>query len=74
MYVFGRIDDIREAIHKRRIDGLIHYTQNFCHRQIQDLVLRRKLSAPILTLEGEEPGPINNRVKIRIEAFVDMLR
>jgi len=72
--VFGRIDDIREAVRKRRIDGLIHYTQSFCHRQIQDLVLRRKLSAPILTLEGEEPGPINNRVKIRIEAFVDMLR
>ena len=72
--VFGRIDDIREAIEKRSIDGLIHYTQSFCHRQIQDLVLRKKLKTPILTLEGEEPGPINNRIKIRVEAFVDMLR
>ncbi len=72
--IFGRIDDIREEVQKRGIRGLIHYTQSFCHRQIQDLVLRKKLEIPILTLEGEEPGPVNSRVKIRIEAFIDMLR
>ena len=72
--IFTRIDDIREAIRERKIDGVIHYTQSFCHRQIQDLVLRKMLAIPILTVEGEDPGPINGRLKIRIEAFIDMLR
>lgn len=68
-----RAVDIQEAVKERNIDGIIHYTQSFCYRQIQDIILRKLVKIPILTIEGEDPLPINDRLKIRIEAFVDML-
>jgi len=72
--IFGRIKDIGEAIVQRKLDGLIHYTQTFCFRQVQDLLIRKHLSVPILTLEGDKPRPIDNRTKFRLEAFIDVLR
>ncbi len=71
--IFSRIRDIKDAVRERNIRGLIHYTQSFCHRQIQDLILRRMIDLPILTLEGDSPGPLDNRTRIRLEAFIDML-
>lgn len=72
--VFHRIEDIKREIEKRRIDGLVHYTQSFCFRQIQDMVLREKLKLPMLTLEGDRVGPVDPRTKLRLEAFIDVLR
>lgn len=72
--IFGRIKDIQQAAARRRLDGLIHYTQTFCFRQVQDLLIRRHLPLPVLTLEGDRPRPIDNRTKFRIEAFIDVLR
>jgi benzoyl-CoA reductase/2-hydroxyglutaryl-CoA dehydratase subunit BcrC/BadD/HgdB len=72
--IFGRIKDIQQAVGQRRLDGLIHYTQTFCFRQVQDLLIRKHLSVPILTLEGDRPRPIDSRTKFRIEAFIDVLR
>jgi len=70
----GRIPDIERAIRERRIHGLIHYTQTFCYRQIYDIILRKRLSVPILTLEGDRPGNIDTRTVLRIETFLEMLR
>ena len=70
----GRIEDIEKAIRKRSLDGLIHYTQTFCFRQIYDMILRESLSVPILTIEGDGPGEIDSRTAIRIETFVEMLK
>jgi benzoyl-CoA reductase/2-hydroxyglutaryl-CoA dehydratase subunit BcrC/BadD/HgdB len=69
----GRIEDIKRAVEERRLDGLIHYTQTFCFRQIYDIILRETLSVPILTIEGDRPGPIDSRTAMRIETFIDML-
>lgn len=71
--IFGRIADIRREIERREIHALIHYTQSFCFRQIQDLTLRKEINLPILTLEGDNPGPIDARTRVRIESFVEML-
>ncbi len=71
--VQGRIEDIKRAVEERRLNGLIHYTQTFCFRQIYDIILRETLSIPILTLEGDRPGPIDSRTAMRIETFIDML-
>jgi len=70
----GRLRDIEKEIHERRLDGLIHYTQTFCYRQIYDMILRESLSLPILTLEGDRPGRIDSRTAFRIETFVEMLK
>jgi benzoyl-CoA reductase/2-hydroxyglutaryl-CoA dehydratase subunit BcrC/BadD/HgdB len=71
--IFGRIEDIAREINTRRIRGLIHYTQSFCFRQIQDLILRKNIAVPILTIEGESPGPLDARTRARIESFLEML-
>ena len=70
----GRLEDIREAIETRRLDGLIHYSQTFCHRQIYDILLRENLAVPILTLEGDRPAPLDSRTSLRIETFIQMLK
>jgi len=68
-----RLADIRSQLKKRRINGVIHYTQAFCHRGIGDIIFRDALGIPILTLEGHDDFSLNNHVKTRIEAFLDML-
>jgi benzoyl-CoA reductase/2-hydroxyglutaryl-CoA dehydratase subunit BcrC/BadD/HgdB len=66
--------DIRAEIQRRRIDGLIHYVQSFCFRQIEDLVLRSELNLPILTLEGDKPAALDARTRVRLETFIQMLK
>jgi benzoyl-CoA reductase/2-hydroxyglutaryl-CoA dehydratase subunit BcrC/BadD/HgdB len=70
----GRLEDIRDAIKERRLDGLIHYTQTFCFRQIYDMLLRESLPLPVLTIEGDKPGKVDGRTAIRLETFVEMIR
>lgn len=71
--VMGRINDIAERIRERRIDGIIHYVQSFCFRQIQDTLIKKYLSVPVLTIEGDMPGNLDGRTKIRIDSFIEML-
>ena len=72
--VWGRLDDIRREVKARRIDGVIHYVQSFCYRQMEDVILREALDVPVLTLEGDLPGPLDARTELRLESFVEMLR
>lgn len=71
--IFTRLEDIKEQIEKRNIHGLIHYTQSFCFRQIEDIIIRKHLKMPILTLEGDAPLPLDMRTKLRLESFVESL-
>ena len=71
--VFPRIEDIRTECARRRLDGLIHYVQSFCHRRIEDRIIRRRLDVPVLALEADRPGPLSGQLKPRLEAFVQML-
>lgn len=71
--VHFRLQDIRKEIEQRHLDGVIHYTQSFCHRQIDDIVFRKELDIPILTLEADQPGDLDARTKLRMDAFIDML-
>lgn len=72
--VFGRINDIQPEIERRQLDGIIHYVQSFCFRQIEDMVFRQKLDVPILTIEGDKPGKLDARTKLRLDSFIEMLR
>ncbi|MCL4534681.1 MAG: 2-hydroxyacyl-CoA dehydratase family protein [Bacteroidetes bacterium] len=71
--VEARLADIRRAVQERRLAGLVHYVQSFCHHQIEDMLLRRGVPVPVLTLEGDRPGPLDGRSKTRIEAFLERL-
>ncbi len=70
----GRIEDIKQAVRERRLDGLIHYTQTFCFRQLYDMIIRKESPVPVLTLEGDRPGKIDSRTALRIETFIEMLK
>jgi benzoyl-CoA reductase/2-hydroxyglutaryl-CoA dehydratase subunit BcrC/BadD/HgdB len=72
--IFGRLEDIAAETSKRSLVGLIHYVQAFCFRQIEDIVLRQRLSVPVLTLEGDKPTPLDAQRKLRLESFVEMIR
>jgi benzoyl-CoA reductase/2-hydroxyglutaryl-CoA dehydratase subunit BcrC/BadD/HgdB len=72
--IFARIEDITREIKKRNIDGIVHYVQSFCFRQISDVILRRTLPVPVLTIEGDLPGRFETLNLQKIEIFLDMLR
>jgi benzoyl-CoA reductase/2-hydroxyglutaryl-CoA dehydratase subunit BcrC/BadD/HgdB len=73
-HIRHRLEDIKREIGRRRIDGVIHYVQAFCFRQIEDMILRKELDLPVLTLEGNRPGKLDLRSSVRIEAFLDLVR
>lgn len=72
--VFFRLNDIKKEIKRRHVRGVIHYVQSFCFRQIEDIIIRESLDVPILTLEGGEAFRVDERTKIRIQAFIKMLK
>jgi benzoyl-CoA reductase/2-hydroxyglutaryl-CoA dehydratase subunit BcrC/BadD/HgdB len=71
--IFHRLQFIVSEIERRGIHGVIHYVQSFCHRQIEDLIIRKKIPVPVLTIEGESPVKVDERTKIRLQAFIEML-
>ena len=71
--IFHRLNYINPELKRRSIHGVIHYVQSFCHRHIQDLIIRKKIDIPMLTIEGESPCIVDARTKIRLQAFIEML-
>lgn len=72
--IFDRLEDIKIEIEKRKLDAVISYSQSFCHRQIDNILIKKYVDVPVLTIEGDQPGELDARTKLRIESFLDMLR
>jgi benzoyl-CoA reductase/2-hydroxyglutaryl-CoA dehydratase subunit BcrC/BadD/HgdB len=72
--IYDRLKDIEAELEKRRIDGVIHYVQAFCHRGIGDIIFRDAIKLPMLTLEGNDDFLLTQHLKTRVEAFIDMLQ
>lgn len=68
-----RIKELKKQISDRKLDGIIHYTQAFCYRSVEDIVLKQQLDIPILNIEGDKLNTLDARTKLRLEAFLDML-
>lgn len=68
-----RIKELKKQVEDRKLDGIIHYTQAFCHRAVEDIVLKSQLNIPILNIEGDKLNTLDARTKLRLEAFLDML-
>ncbi|MBW6409640.1 2-hydroxyacyl-CoA dehydratase family protein [Clostridium weizhouense] len=68
-----RVKELKKQIKERELDGIIHYTQAFCHRAVEDIVLKSELDIPILNIEGDKLNTLDARTKLRLEAFLDML-
>jgi len=72
--ILTRLKRIREEVGKRRVDGIVHYVQSFCFHQLEDPVVRGALDLPVLRIEGDKPGRLDSRTKVRMEAFLETLR
>jgi benzoyl-CoA reductase/2-hydroxyglutaryl-CoA dehydratase subunit BcrC/BadD/HgdB len=72
--IFDRLEDMKFEIKKRNLDAVISYSQSFCHRQIDNILIKKYVDVPVLTIEGDQPGELDARTKLRIESFLDMLR
>lgn len=72
--VYDRIEDISHEVANRKFDGILSYSQAFCHRQIDNILLKKYLHCPFLTIEGDVPDILDERTKLRLESFLDMIR
>lgn len=70
----SRLVDIKKQIEERELDAIIHYTQAFCHKAAEDMIIKSELDIPVLQIEGDKLNVLDARTKLRIEAFVDMLK
>lgn len=69
-----RIKNLIADLGERDISGIIHYTQKFCHRALDNIVLKEKLSYPLLNIESDREKFLDERTKIRLDAFIEMLQ
>lgn len=69
----SRIEWINKAIYSRQLKGIVHYVQTFCHRQIDDTLIKKTLNTPTITLEADAPEKIDMRSKIRLENFIERI-
>jgi benzoyl-CoA reductase/2-hydroxyglutaryl-CoA dehydratase subunit BcrC/BadD/HgdB len=72
--IFYRLEDIKREMERRRLDGVLHYVQSFCFRQVEDMILRQSLHLPILTVELDHSVRLDARTRMRLENFVSMLK
>lgn len=69
----AKLDDILPQLKERRVDGVIHYVQTFCHRGIGNIIFRHRIDTPILTLEGNNDYTLSQQARTRIETFLEVL-
>ncbi len=75
-YPYGaiaRAEEIKRQAALRNVDGIVHYVQSFCYHQLDDLVFRESLGRPVLRLEADKPGRLDERSRLRLEAFIETL-
>ncbi|MFO7660263.1 MAG: 2-hydroxyacyl-CoA dehydratase [Candidatus Cloacimonadaceae bacterium] len=70
--VFERIKDIETECDKRQVEAIVSYTQSFCHRQIDNILLKKYLHLPFLNLEGDQPSEVDSRTLLRLESFMEI--
>jgi len=68
-----RLKALKHELKKRRIDGIVHYTQFTCHHILEDGLFRQELDWPMLTVQGDLPGETPAQIRLRLEAFGELL-
>ncbi|TET35182.1 MAG: 2-hydroxyacyl-CoA dehydratase [Planctomycetota bacterium] len=72
--IFHRLDNLEREVKRRKVDGILHYVQSFCYRQLGEMLMRERIDLPILTVEADRPGEVSDAMKTRLEAFIEMLK
>ncbi len=73
-YPYGievRLKRFSELCRQRSVDRVVYYQQAFCHHNLETRrVLAALVPLPVLTVEGDLPGMLTQRDRLRIETFV----
>lgn len=75
-YPYGmdfRLEKLEKDLELRQIDGVIHYTQKFCHRILDNIVLKDKLTYPFINIEIDREQKLDERTKLRLDSFIEMI-
>lgn len=67
-----RLPDILSQLKLRKVDLVLSYIQSFCHLQIDNILLKKYIKQPFLTMEGDQPEPLDNRALLRLESFFEV--
>jgi len=68
-----RLELLKRELARRKVDGIIHYTQFTCHHVLEDRLIREELDRPMLTVQGDLPGATPAQIRLRLEAFGELL-
>ena len=72
-----RIEDIIEMARKYKVDGVLHYSLQFCQTYIAEAMkvenALRKEGIPVLCVESDFSGEDNAQLSTRVQAFIEML-
>lgn len=68
-----RMDFLERELDRRKVDGIIHYTQYACHHVLEDEIIRERLDYPVLTIQGDLPRNTPEQLRLRLEAFSEIL-
>jgi hypothetical protein len=68
-----RFDGLERELVRRRVEGVVHYTQYACHHVLEDDMIRERLDLPMLTVQGDLPRKCPEQEKLRLEAFAELL-
>ena len=69
-----RVEDINAEIERRNIHGVIHYIDITGQAFADEMLFRREIGLPILTVEGGNSLVVNVKTITQISNFVNMLR
>jgi hypothetical protein len=69
-----RFDKLEQELGRRRVEGVVHYTQYACHHVLEDDMLRERLDLPMLTVQGDLARRCPEQERLRLEAFAELLR
>jgi len=69
-----RVEDINAEIEQRNIHGIIHYVDITGPCYVDDIIFRKKIGLPILTIEGGNSLVANIKTITRISNFVATLK
>lgn len=76
-YPYGiarRLPRFVQAATGRRVDAVVRYQQAFCHHNLESPAVESILSRwPCFVLEGDTPGEVGARDRLRLEAFFGQL-
>lgn len=69
-----RCAEVIKQLELRQVDAVIHYTQSFCHKGIENILYSKRLGMPVLNIEGDRDVALDGRTRLRLEAFIDMMK